>query len=114
MGTGGRQADRVPREATGNASSVGDHPIVRGPAALPAAGNLAVALLSEAISVSGRMFSLALHLPSGIVLAVVGLELMPEVLAGSSAGVPIPAFLGAVAGEVGCIEATVRVALSPQ
>ena len=72
---------------------MGDYVIVLGLAALPAAGNFAGALLSETLNVSGRMLSLALHLAAGIVLAVVGLELMPEALAGSPAWVPILAFV---------------------
>jgi zinc transporter, ZIP family len=39
--------------------------------------------------------SLALHLAAGIVLAVVGLELMPEALRADPPWVPILAFLGA-------------------
>jgi ZIP family zinc transporter len=67
--------------------------IVLGLAALPAAGNFAGALLSETIKVSERMLSLALHLAAGIVLAVVGLELMPEALQATPAWVPILAFV---------------------
>ena len=49
-------------------------------AALPAVGNFAGGLLSEMITVSRRMLSLALHLAAGIVLGVIGIELMPRAL----------------------------------
>lgn len=66
-------------------------------AALPAVGNFLGGLASEVANVSERALSLALHLAAGIVLAVVGLELMPEALRASPAWVPILAF---VAGGV--------------
>ncbi|WP_299169860.1 ZIP family metal transporter [uncultured Arthrobacter sp.] len=62
-------------------------------AALPAAGNLFGGLAAEAFKVSERVLSLALHLAAGIVLAVVGLELMPEALAGNPPWAPILAFV---------------------
>lgn len=46
----------------------------------PALGNFGGGLLAEAYRVSQRTLSLALHLAAGIVLAVVGIELMPEAL----------------------------------
>jgi ZIP family zinc transporter len=49
-------------------------------AALPAIGNFAGGLLSEAFRVSQKTLSLALHIAAGIVLAVVGIELMPKAL----------------------------------
>ena len=49
-------------------------------AALPAVGNFIGGLLSETITVSRRVLSLSLHLAAGIVLGVVGLELMPRAL----------------------------------
>jgi ZIP family zinc transporter len=49
---------------------------------------------AELIPLSERKLSLALHLAAGIVLAVVGLELMPEALAATPAWVPILAFVG--------------------
>lgn len=49
-------------------------------ALLPAAGNFLGGLVSEFMTVSRRTLSLALHLAAGIVLAVVGIELMPEAL----------------------------------
>ena len=47
---------------------------------LPAGGNFLGGLLAEFINVSQRVLSLALHAAAGIVLAVVGVELMPRVL----------------------------------
>lgn len=67
--------------------------LVLGLAALPAAGNFLGGVLAEMVNVSERMLSLALHLAAGIVLAVVGLELMPEALAGTPAWVPLLAFV---------------------
>ena len=63
-------------------------------AALPAAGNFLGGLAGELVDVSERTLSLALHLAAGIVMAVVGLELMPEALAASSPWIPILAFVG--------------------
>ncbi|WP_299039619.1 ZIP family metal transporter [uncultured Pseudokineococcus sp.] len=63
-------------------------------AALPAAGNFLGALASEVTEVSERVLSLALHLAAGIVLAVVGLELMPQALQATPPWVPILAFVG--------------------
>ena len=63
-------------------------------AAMPAAGNFLGALFSEFFNVSDRYLSPALHLAAGIVIAVVGLELMPEALQGPSPWIPILAFLG--------------------
>lgn len=48
---------------------------------LPALGNLGGGLLAEAVRVSNRMLSLALHGAAGIVIAVVAVELMPKALA---------------------------------
>ena len=70
-------------------------------AALPAAGNLAGGLAAEAFNVSGRALSLSLHLAAGIVLAVVGLELMPEALTADPAWVPIAAFVVGGAAFIG-------------
>jgi ZIP family zinc transporter len=49
-------------------------------AAMPAAGNFLGGLLSEMLPVSRRLLSLALHLAAGIVLGVIGIELMPRAL----------------------------------
>lgn len=51
-------------------------------AALPAAGNFLGGVLSELLPVSRRMLSLALHAAAGVVLAVIGIELMPRALSG--------------------------------
>lgn len=59
---------------------------VMGLAALPAAANFLGGGLAEVFRVSGRVLSLALHLAAGIVLAVVGLELMPEALQAKAVG----------------------------
>lgn len=70
-------------------------------AALPAAGNFLGGLAAEVVDVSERVLSLALHLAAGIVLAVVGLELMPEALRASPPWVPILAFVGGGAFFIG-------------
>ena len=62
--------------------------------ALPAVGNWAGGALAEVVPVSGRTLSLALHAAAGIVLGVVGLELVPEALEATPAWVPILAFVG--------------------
>ncbi len=67
--------------------------LVLGLAALPAAGNFLGGALAELIRVSERALSLALHLAAGIVLAVVGLELMPEALQGTPPWLPLLAFI---------------------
>ncbi len=69
-------------------------------AALPAAGNFVGGLLSEAVNVSRRTLSLALHLAAGIVLAVVGIELIPEALELERPWIPV---LALVAGGIGFI-----------
>jgi ZIP family zinc transporter len=60
--------------------------------ALPILGNYVGGALAEVLPVSRRTLSLALHAAAGIVLAVVGLELMPEALEADPAWVPILAF----------------------
>ncbi len=70
-------------------------------AALPAAGNLVGGVLAELVEVSERTLSLALHLAAGIVLGVVGLELMPEALNASPAWVPLLAFVAGGALFIG-------------
>jgi ZIP family zinc transporter len=70
-------------------------------AALPAAGNFAGGVLAEIFRVSERTLSLALHLAAGIVLAVVGLELMPEALETDLPWVPLLAFVGGGAAFIG-------------
>ena len=68
--------------------------LVLGLAALPALGNFIGGVLAELVRVSVRTLSLSLHLAAGIVLAVVGLELMPEALEGTPPWVPLVAFVG--------------------
>lgn len=63
------------------ASPVNDYLRVLALALLPAAGNFAGGLLSEMVPVSPRTLSLALHAAAGIVIAIIGIELMPEALA---------------------------------
>lgn len=75
--------------------------LVLGLAALPAAGNFAGGVLAELRPVSERVLSLALHLAAGIVLAVVGLELMPEALRGNPPWVPLVAFVAGGAAFIG-------------
>lgn len=75
--------------------------LVLGLAALPAAGNFVGGVLAELVRGSQRTLSLALHLAAGIVLAVVGLELMPEALEGRAPWVPLLAFVGGGAIFVG-------------
>lgn len=53
-------------------------------AALPALGNFAGGVLAEVLATTRRMLSLALHASAGIVLAVIGVELMPEALGGAA------------------------------
>lgn len=55
-------------------------------AALPAAGNFFGGVLAEILPISNRLLSLALHAAAGIVLGVVGIELMPRVLAAERPG----------------------------
>lgn len=62
-------------------------------AAMPAAGNFAGGLLAEAIPVSRQTLSLALHAAAGIVLAVVGVELIPRGLESTSVWVVVLALM---------------------
>jgi ZIP family zinc transporter len=75
--------------------------LVLGFAALPALANFAGGGLAEIFRVSGRGLSLALHLAAGIVLAVVGLELMPEALKADPPWVPLLAFVAGGAVFIG-------------
>jgi len=65
---------------------VSGYPLVLLLASLPAIGNFAGALLAEAFDVSERALSLALHLAAGIVLGVIGIELMPRAAARARPG----------------------------
>jgi ZIP family zinc transporter len=75
--------------------------IVMGLALLPAVANFAGGAAAEVLEVSDRTLSLALHLAAGIVLAVVGLELMPEALEATPAWVPLLAFVAGGAVFIG-------------
>jgi len=72
---------------------VSGYPLVLLLASLPAIGNFVGALLAEAFDVSQRALSLALHLAAGIVLGVIGIELMPRALDASLPWVPLVAFV---------------------
>lgn len=60
---------------------------------LPAVGNFTGGLLAESIRVSERTLSLALHLAAGVVLGVIGIELMPEALTVNPAWMVLAAFV---------------------
>lgn len=62
-------------------------------AALPALGNFAGGLVAEVLDVSDRVLSVALHAALGILLAVIGLELMPQALAVDRPWIPVLAFM---------------------
>ncbi len=72
--------------------------------------HVAGGVLADLVQVSKRTLSLALHLAAGIVLAVVGLELMPEALTGTAAWVPLLAFVvgGALFRRLDHVMATSR------
>lgn len=53
-------------------------------ALMPAFGNFAGGLLAEWMTTSRRMLNRALHAAAGILIAVVGVELLPEALDGSA------------------------------
>lgn len=61
-------------------------------ASLPAIGNFAGGLLAEGIDVSRRSLSLALHAAAGILMAVVGVELMPQALQAQPSWIVVLAF----------------------
>lgn len=75
--------------------------IVMGLAALPALANFVGGGLAEVFRVSARGLSLSLHLAAGIVLAVVGLELMPEALKATPPWLPLLAFVAGGAFLIG-------------
>lgn len=70
-------------------------------AALPAFGNLGGGLLAELVPLSEKALSLALHLAVGVVLAIVGLELMPQAFGTTMPWVPILAFVAGGAAFLG-------------
>ncbi len=78
-----------------------DFLVVMGLAALPALANFLGGGLAEVFRVSARALSLALHLAAGIVLAVVGLELMPEALQADPPWVPLLAFVAGGGAFIG-------------
>lgn len=78
-----------------------DFLMVMGLAALPALANFVGGGLAEVFRVSPRGLSLSLHLAAGIVLAVVGLELMPEALRAAPPWVPLLAFVAGGAVFIG-------------
>jgi ZIP family zinc transporter len=53
---------------------------VLGFTALPALGNFGGGLLAEMFRISQKTLSLALHAAAGVILAVIGIELMPQAL----------------------------------
>lgn len=53
---------------------------VLGFTALPALGNFGGGLLAEVFRISQKTLSLALHAAAGVILAVIGIELMPQAL----------------------------------
>jgi ZIP family zinc transporter len=66
---------------------------VIGLALLPAAGNLSGGVLAEWLRPSQHALNLALHAATGIILAVVAVEVMPAALQESPAWLLAPAFL---------------------
>ncbi len=70
-------------------------------ASLPYLLSAAGEALAETLHVSELVLSLALHVAAGIVLAVVGLELMPEALQASPPWIPLLAFVGGGAAFIG-------------
>lgn len=77
---------------------MGSYWMVFGLALLPALGNFAGGLLAEFFETNKSRLSMALHAASGIVIAIVSTELMPEALAKISAWMMAVAFgLGGIA-----------------
>ncbi len=62
-------------------------------AVAPAVGNFSGGLLAEFARVSERTLSLALHAAAGVVIAVVAVELMPQVLESRPQWLPVIAFV---------------------
>lgn len=69
-----------------------DYLYVLGLALMPAFGNFAGGVLAELVPTSGKTLSHALHAAAGILLAVVGIELMPEALAGAPPWIVVAGF----------------------
>lgn len=67
-------------------------------ALLPFAGNLSGGILAEVVETTKRRVSIALHAAAGIVLAVIGVELMPRTLENTQPWIVVLAFcLGGIA-----------------
>lgn len=62
-------------------------------ACLPAFGNFAGGVAAELVKVSPKALNLALHTAAGVVLAVVGVELMPQALTADRPWIVILCFL---------------------
>ncbi|MCA1819982.1 MAG: hypothetical protein LC620_08055 [Halobacteriales archaeon] len=61
-------------------------------ASLPVAGTLAGGLLAERVALSPRLLTLALHAATGVVFAVIGVELLPTTLRSASGWVVLGGF----------------------
>ena len=72
---------------------LGDFASVLALALLPALGNIGGGVLAETVHVSEKTLSFALHIAAGIVLAVIGIELMPDALEVSPAWVILLVFV---------------------
>jgi ZIP family zinc transporter len=68
--------------------------MVLGLATLPALGNFVGGLLAEWLRPSKKTLNYALHAATGIILAVVAVEVMPAALAGAPAWLLALAFMG--------------------
>lgn len=79
---------------------MGDYLVVLALALLPAAGNFLGGVLAEVFEVSQSTLSLALHVAAGVVLAVVGIELIPEALTVDRPWIPLLAFVLGGAGFI--------------
>lgn len=66
--------------------------LVLGYAALPVLGNFGGGLLAERLEVSPRVLSLALHAATGVVVAVISVELIPTTLESASPWVVLAGF----------------------
>ncbi|WP_409946001.1 ZIP family metal transporter [Rubrivirga sp. S365] len=69
--------------------------------ALPAAANFGGGLLAEVVPPSDRVLRLALHAAAGIIIGVVGIELMEQVLGVGQPWIPILALVAGGAVAVG-------------
>ena len=71
---------------------MGDYLLVLALALMPAAGNFAGGVLAELVPTTRQTLSLALHAAAGILIAVVGVELMPEALEGTAPWIAVLGF----------------------